>query len=449
MNIPKPVKKVLEQGALRGLLLRERVESGTQWNPIDKRYLSNPYPLYRHLREHDPIHRSRLMDGYVFSRHEDISTLLRDPRLSADDRNRSDYHKQRANSIREGAIDPDAPDTPSMLRLDPPDHTRLRGLVNRAFTPRAVEALRPRIEVLVEELLDEMDGRHADIIEDLAIPLPVTVIAEMLGVPLEDRDRFKAWSDDIAATIGESTWEQLRAARRAGEELDAYIAGIVKERRANPQEDLISALVAAESEGDRLSLGEVYATVQLLLVAGNETTTNLIGNGTRMFARHPSQWERLRCDPSLATNAVEELLRFDSPVQMTGRMVIEPFEYAGIGLKKGQQLIFLLGAANRDPAVFERPNRLDITRENARSHLSFSQGIHYCLGSPLARLEGEITFRAMAQRFERIEIAPEGEAWGTNTILHGMKHLPMRLRRGSGTLPSRADTVIRAAPATG
>ncbi|MFN0144906.1 MAG: cytochrome P450 [Dehalococcoidia bacterium] len=434
MNIPKPVKKVVEQGALRALLLRERFESGTQWNPLDKRYLSNPYPLYRHLREHDPIHRSRLMDGHVFSRHEDISALLRDARLSADDRNRSNYHQQRAEGIREGAINPDKPDIPSMLRLDPPDHARLRGLVNRAFTPRAVEALRPRIEALVEELLDRIDGDTADIMRDIAVPLPLTVIAEMLGVPIEDRERFKEWSDAIATTVAESTWDELRAARKAGEELSAYIADIADERRAHPREDLISALVAAESEGDRLSMTEVYRTVELLLVAGNETTTNLIGNGTRMFARHPSQWELLRADPSLAANAVEELLRFDSPVQMTSRVVTQPFEYAGMQLKKGQELIFLLGAANRDPAAFDRPNRLDITRENARSHLSFSQGIHYCLGAPLARLEGEVTFRAMARRFERVEVEPGGEVWGTNTILHGMKRLPVRLRRAGAAL---------------
>jgi pimeloyl-[acyl-carrier protein] synthase len=427
MNLPRPLTKAIEQCAPRALLLRERVESGATWNPLDRRYFSNPYPLYRHLREHDPIHRSRLMDGFVFSRHEDISALLRDSRLSADHRNRRSYGKQRDAAIRAGLIDPESTDTPSLPGLDPPDHTRLRALVSRAFTPRAVEALRPRIEALVEETLDRMPGLETDVIAHLAVPLPVTVIAEMLGVPVEDRERFKAWSDAVSTEGAEASRDELRAASRAGEELDAYIAEIGAERKAQPREDLISALVAAEEAGDRLSMAEVHSIVGLLLVAGNETTTSLIGNGIRMFCRHPDQWARLRADPSLVGNAVEELLRFDSPVQITSRVVMEPFEHGGRQLKKGQQLLLLLGAANRDPAVFERPNRLDIGRENARSHLAFSQGIHYCLGAPLARLEGEIVFRALARRFERMELLPGGEEWGTNMILHGLKKLTVKL----------------------
>jgi cytochrome P450 len=416
----------IQIGAIRALTLRERVETGAWWNPFDERHVLNPYPTYQRLREKDPIHRSRLFNGWIITRYEDAHELLRNSSLSADDRNHRDYAKARKAQADAGVVPADEVPDVSLLRLDPPDHTRLRTLVSKAFTPRSVEALRPRVEGLVEEMVGGM-GSHADVISELAVPLPVVVICEMLGIPTEDRAQFKLWSNEITRTLGLSTMDDLRAARKAQAELDAYLAPIVEERRRQPREDLLSALVRAEEEGDRLTMGEVYQTVSLLLVAGNETTTSLIGNGLLALMRNPGEMRKLRDDPSLIPNAVEELLRFDSPVQLTSRIVMEDFEFRGVPIHKGQDLNVILGAANRDPEVFANPDTLDVTRKDVK-HLSFSQGMHYCLGAPLARLEATIAFTALLERFATIE--RDGKAKrGRNIILRGIKYLPVRLER--------------------
>ncbi len=415
----------LQRGAIHAFTLRERLESGVYWNPLAADYLLNPYPHYKRLREIDPVHRSRFFNGWIVARHADISEVLRNGALSADDRNVRDYEKNRQRLVEAGARGTEEED-PSLLRMDPPDHTRLRGLVNKAFTPRAVEALRPRIEGLVDDLVSKM-GPEADIMADLAVPLPILVIAEMHGIPGEDRAKFKAWSNDIAGTLGISSIDDMKRANVAQRELNAYLAPIAEERRNSPREDLISALVKAEEEGDRLSMQEVFSTISLLLVAGNETTTNLIGNGLLSLMRNPAELQKLRDDPSLAPGAVEELLRFDSPVQLTSRIVLDDFEFRGKPLRKGQEVDVLLGSANRDPEVFIDPDRLDITRKDVK-HLSFSQGIHYCLGAPLARMEGAIAFEALAREFRGIEL--DGKAVrGRNIVLRGLKRLPVRLQR--------------------
>jgi cytochrome P450 len=425
-RIRAAARQGLQAGAIRAFTLRERLESGASWNPATDRYLIDPYATYRRLREKDPIHRSRLFNGWVVSRHADIVDLLRHSALSADDRNLANYEKNRQRRIREGVESEDSEEAFSMLRLDPPDHTRLRTLVSKAFTPRAVEALRPRVEHLVDELVGAM-GAEADIIADLAVPLPVTVIAEMLGIPAEDRAQFKAWSDDIAVTVGLTTLDDLRRANRAQAELNAYLAPIIEERRREPREDLLSALVRAEEEGDRLTLAEVFSTISLLLVAGNETTTNLIGNGLLALMRNPEQFQVLRDAPALVPGAVEELLRYDSPVQLTSRAVLEDFEFRGRSFRKGQEVDVLLGSANRDPEVFADPDRLDVTRTDVR-HLSFGHGIHYCLGAPLARLEGGIAFAALVTRFRAIR--QNGKARrGRNIVLRGLTRLPVKLER--------------------
>jgi cytochrome P450 len=418
------VRPYIEKAAIRTFTLRERIESGVSWNPVADSYHHDPYPNYRALREKDPIHRSRLFDGWVVTRHADIAELLRDTRLSADDRNLRRYEQNRQRLIEEGIMGPDERDNPTLLRLDPPDHTRLRTLVSKAFTPRAVESLRPRIEELVDELVGSLEG-EADIISGLAVPLPVLVIAEMLGIPGEDRLRFRTWSDSIAKTLGLSTFDDIREAREAQKELNEYLEPIAEERRREPREDLLSALVRAEEQGDRLSRSEVFETVSLLLVAGNETTTNLIGNALLALIRNPGEYQKLRGDPSLLPGAVEEFLRYDSPVQLTSRIVREDFEFRGKLFRKGQEIDVLLGAGNRDPEMFVDPERLDVTRTEVR-HLSFSQGIHYCLGAPLARMEGAIAFAALARRFSRIEM--NGKALrGRNIVLRGVKRLPVKL----------------------
>jgi cytochrome P450 len=325
-----------------------------------------------------------------------------------------------------GLIEPDEEDAISMLSADPPDHTRLRSLVSKAFTPRAVESLRPRIEQIVDEHLDAVaDSGRMDVIEDLAYPLPVTVIAEMLGVPASERAQFKAWSDDIVLGLGvNNSIDDARRSRKAVRELQAYFARAAEERRREPREDLLSALVAAEEEGDRLTAAEVYQTCDLLLVAGHETTTNLIGNGLLALLRHREQWELLRRDPSLIDGAVEELLRYDSPVQATGRGYPDGYDVDGVHVEPHTQLFLLLGAGNRDPAQFPDPERLDITRTDVKP-LSFGHGIHYCLGAPLARIEGAIALRAIAERFPDVRLASDRLEWSPNLILRGLKSLPV------------------------
>lgn len=417
-------RRGFERGAIRALLLRERLESGAAWDPTSGRYLLDPYATYARLRAHDPVHRSRLFDGWIVSRYHDAVELLRNTSLSADDRNVTGWQKNRDRLVAAGVHEPGEEPNPTLLRMDPPDHTRLRGLVSKAFTPRAVEALRPRVEEIVDELVSRM-GRQADIISSLAVPLPVMVIAEMLGIPSEDRDRFKQWSDDIAHTLGIATIEDMRRANRSQRELDAYLAPIVEARRREPREDLISALVRAEEEGDHLTTQEVFSTISLLLIAGNETTTNLIGNGLLALLRNPAELQKLHDDPALIPGAIEELLRYDSPVQLTSRIPLTDFEFRGRRFRKGQEVDILLGSANRDPEAFTDPDRLDVTRKEVR-HLSFSQGIHYCLGAPLARLEGAVALHALVTRFR--EIRQDGRAIrGRNIVLRGLKRLPVRL----------------------
>lgn len=411
--------------ALRVLTGVERLRSGVSYNPLDKRYQIDPYPLYRRLRERDPIHRSRLINGWVLTRYRDVVEVLRDPRFLADDRKLPFQEKQRRQMIKDGIMGEDDGGGIAMLRNDPPDHTRLRALVSRAFTPRTVEALRPRIEEIVTAALDEVAGDGGmDVVQTVAYPLPVIVIAELLGVPVEDREQFKRWSDDAVSSFGVVSLTEMGRSLAAFRTLRAYFERAADERRREPREDLLSALVAAEQEGDKLTADEVFSVCVLLLVAGNETTTSLIGNGLYALLQHPDQLALLRDDPALMEGAVEEMLRFDSPVQATSRFVLEDVELDGHAVKSGQQVIALLGAANRDPEQFDEPDRLDITRKENR-HVAFGQGIHYCLGAPLARLEAPIAFQALLERFPNLRLANERPQPGDNLILHGLKTLPV------------------------
>jgi cytochrome P450 len=425
MSVRERFQSAVQTVAVTGLTTLERLQTGVAYNPLTKGYLEDPYPLYRKIQSRDPVHRSRLVSGWVLTRYADINEALTDSRFQSDDRKLPDFEKFRQKSTKAAGIPDDRP-TPSMLRLDPPDHTRLRSLVNKAFTPRAIEKLRPRVEEIVDELLDAVaDNGAMDVIEDLAYPLPVMVIAEMLGVPGEDRDQLKRWSDEIVLTLGAvASGDAVRRAYEAGKEMIAYIERIADERKRDPKDDLLSALLGAEEEGDRLTIEEVYSTVLLILVAGHETTTNLIGNGLLALFRNPDQLELLRDDPALAQSAVEELLRYDSPVQATSRLVTEEVALDGHTVKAFQQVVLLLGAANRDPEQFTNPDRLDITRDEGSS-LSFSHGIHFCLGAPLARIEAQIALPALLQRFPNLKLATERVEWGEGIILRGLKSLPV------------------------
>ena len=348
----------------------------------------------------------RLIDAWVLTRYEDADAMLRDhERFGAEDRRFYDTGLT------------------TMLDLDPPDHTRLRALVSHAFTPRSVSRWHGRVQIIADRLLDAVSGHDRfDLIAALGYPLPVTVIAEMLGVPADDMDRFESWSNDIALIVEPIIAPaQVERVRRATEELFAYFESIVEARRREPRDDLVSALLAAEEEGDKLTHEELLSTMLLILVAGNETTRNLIGNGMLALLRHPDQLRRLRDDPELLEPAVDELLRYDSPVQLDGRVVREDLEMGGKRLRKGQKAIALIGAANRDPDAFENPEALDIGRKG-KSHLSFGRGIHYCLGASLALLEARIAFRGLFDRFPSIRMAAEPR-YRDGIVLRGVESL--------------------------
>jgi len=414
-SVPRPVKEAVKQIAKNGLLTWERLESGVAFDLTSSQMLANPYPTYQKLRETDPVHRMRLVDGWVLTRYDDVQAMLLD--------------HQRFSNWGAGAGDRQYTRDRSMLDLDPPDHTRLRSLVSKAFTPRSVAALEPRIEEIVEGLLDGVDGEgRFDLIDSFAFPLPVIVIAEMLGVPAQDLEQFKEWSNDIVISLEPIlSREQREQFRRSEQELYEYFEGIIALRRENPEDDLVSALLAAEEEGDRLSHGELLATLLLLLVAGNETTRNLIGNGMLALLQNPEEMSRLKEQPELIDPAIDELLRYDSPVQLDGRTLLEDVEMGGKRMRAGQQVVGVVGAANRDPAAFSNPDRLDIRRQE-KSHISFGRGIHYCLGASLAKLEGRIAITALLRRFSSIRLAVEPQQ-RKQVVLRGVEDLLVEVER--------------------
>ena len=379
---------------------------------------ADPYPVYDRLRQEDPVHR---MDGgrWLLTRYEDCQAVLRNPTMSSAQR---DVGTEDEPSLLQQYL------SKLMLFSDAPDHTRLRGLVSRSFTPRVVEELRPRIVELVDQLLDQAaEAGELDVIAGLGRPLPVAVIAQMLGVPTEDQDRFRSWSEALAHTVDpEMAPDVAERAAVAGLEFMQYFNELAEERRRSPQGDLVSALAADEDAGDRLSNDELVANLILLLIAGHETTTNLIGNGTLALLRNPDELARLRADPGLAKTAVEEVLRYDSPVHLTGRAALEDTEVGGVPVQAGERVTILLAAANRDPAVFDEPGRLDLGRRENK-HLAFSSGPHFCLGAALARLEGQIALSTLVTRFPGLSLASEDLEWNPTTTLRGLQRLPVSL----------------------
>ncbi len=403
----------------------EWMTTGAVFNPLRAELRHDPYPFYHWLREKDPVHRSYPAGGWVLSRYDDIFAVLSDRAFSADERNWQRYRRESARNARAGFPDPYETGIVSMLRTDPPDHTRLRTLVSKAFTPRAVEHMRPRLEAVVAELLDGIEARREfDLMGDFASPLPVSIIAEMLGVAVEDRDRFRHWSNEVIRVLGDGTNEDRRRGWKAMQEMRDWLALQIETRRQAPRDDLLSALVAAEEAGEHLSTTELFATCLLLLVAGNETTTNLIGNGIIALLRNPEQLDILRRQPERLPAAIEELLRYDSPVQLTSRMALENRSFQGRALRRGQQIVLLIGAGNRDPQRFENPDQLDVRREDVRP-LSFGHGIHYCLGAQLARLETQIALEALLPRFPDLRFGNGDLLWSDNTVLRGPRRLSL------------------------
>lgn len=369
-------------------------------------YLADPYPSYKNLRESRPVHFDRLRQSWMLARYRDVERVLRD-----------DVHF----SAEQGSPN-------SMLVSDPPRHTRLRGLVSKAFTPRTVRQLRPRIQEITDGLLDAVAGRaEFDAIAEFAYPLPITAIAELLGVEPEHRDFFRIQSQKIALSLGPSA--DPRIAEHAAEgrtELVRYFNDLIAKRRVDPRDDIVTAMIEAEDRGDVLNHGELLAMLLLLLVGGHETTVNLIGNGLLALLRHPDQLELLRAEEDIERQAVDELLRYDSPVLYTGRIARERVEIGGETIRPGDRVRMILASANRDAEVFSDPDRLDITRHPCH-HLSFGIGVHFCLGAELARLEGEIALSTIVRRFPSLRLTGQTLHWRPAPVLRGLEALPLAL----------------------
>jgi cytochrome P450 len=403
------------------------------FNPFEPGFTDDPYPQYAALVAENPVQELALGPWAVF-RHDDAVRLLRDPRLSV-----ADDAVQGANMRAEARLqilgeERAARGTRQMLNLDPPDHTRLRGLVQKVFTPKRIEGLTGRVQQLVDELLDAAVARaaeagHVDLIESFAFPLPFQVISEMLGMPETDRVELRALSHTLTLALEPVlAFQHADAIVAASDAMTGHVLDVIEWKRTQPADDLLSALIAAENDGDTLSELELLDQVVLLYVAGHETTVNLIGNGTLALLRHRAQFERWVADPSLTANAVEELLRYDSPVQFSRRVTTSAVEFEGHTIDAGQFVLTCLASANRDPAKWgPTAGELDLGREGAASHLAFGSGIHHCLGAALARLEGRVALGGLVRRFPGAELAADAPAWNGRVVLRGLDSLPVTL----------------------
>jgi cytochrome P450 len=404
------------------MAMTDKQSTSLLFDPREVGMRADPYPYYRRLRETDPIHRSPF--GYwVLSRHQDVDQILRDSR------SRSDFPHDQAWARHRGG--PESPIVRStaqwMMMCDGAAHRRLRALVTQVFTARAVQRLRPRIAAVIDRLIDEIGEGEIDLVRDLALPLPIMVIGELLGIPRAHQGQCRAWTDWIGHVIDPIVTPDTQVAmNRAATEFGAYLAEQIRLRRTNPGRDLLSSLVRADDDGERLTDDEIVANVLLLFNAGHETTVNLIGNGMLALLWHPDQLALLRETPDLVSQAVEELIRYDSPVQVGARIMAADVPLGGTTIPAGAKVMLLYGAANRDPARYADPDRLDLRRAGVRS-LAFGGGPHFCIGAPLARLEIGMVFTALLERYRSIELTAGELSWRPNFNLRGLNELPLKL----------------------
>ena len=404
-------------------------EETVLFNPLEPGYVQDPYTQFAALRDHEPVHHTLVGPWAVF-RYEDVFALLRDATLSVDDANLRMEESERAAMFEEliAEYGRDERGSRAILNLDPPDHTRLRKLVSKAFTPRTVERLGARVEQLVTDTLDAAADRgEMDVVCDLAFPLPFTVISELLGMPEGDREQIRGWSHAMTKTLDPIiTPADARAAFEASDAMSRYLHEAVAWKRDHPADDLLTGLLQAEEDGDRLSADELRDQVVLLFIAGHETTVNLIGNGVLALLRNRDQLERWRDDPSLDASAVDELLRYDSPVQFSRRITLREHRVGGQELEPGVFVFAALASANRDPRHWgDDADELDLGRAHAGTHLAFGSGAHYCLGAALARLEGRLAISGLIRRFPALDLAGE-PVYNGRINLRGLEQLPVR-----------------------
>jgi cytochrome P450 len=406
----------------------------TEWlfNPLDPAFRTNPYPFYNRLRSEDPVHES-FMGFTVLSRYDDVARTLRSNEFARDIEQHADppadsvmraRRERRRELLERGEI------AKTILNLDPPDHTRLRRLVSQAFTPSAIERLRTRVEQLVNDALDRAaDRRSMELIDEIAFPVPFQVISDLLDLPTERSDEIRDWSQALTAALEPIAGpDVLAAADEAGAALGAYLRDVIADRRKHLGDDVLSALITAEEAGDRMSTVELQSFVILLYVAGHETTVNLIGNGMHALLQHPDELRRWAADPGLDQNAVDELLRFDGPVQQTVRLPLRGVTYEVNGeavvVPAKQMVMTSLGAANHDPAMFDDPQTLRLDRPNANRHLAFAAGVHYCLGASLAKLEAQVALTSVIRRFPHVQMAGVPQ-WRDRLTIRGVERLEL------------------------
>ncbi len=396
-------------------------------NPFEEGFFDNPYRQYRRLREKAPVHQSPIGPWSLLG-YEECARLIRDPSLSVEDRNATVSPRDIAFS--EAEIEGMDRGSKAILNIDPPDHTRIRRLFSKAFTPRRIEELVDTTQSLVDTMLDGIEDRsRLDVIPDLAFPLPFAVISRMLGMPEDDSESVRDWSHTLVQVLEPMLApEELVKVMIASENLRGRVTEVIGEKRKKPADDLLSALIAVEEQGDRLSEEELLDQVMLLYIAGHETTVNLIGNGMLALLRNPEQLNKLVKTPQLIDNGIDELLRFDSPVQFTRRVALADIEIDGNSVAAGSMIFAMLGSANHDPDHFgPNADELDLARREAPHHLSFGGGIHHCLGAVLARMEGRIGIGSLVQRFPNMELTDEPAKWNQRLVLRGLDSLPVSI----------------------
>ena len=424
-------KNLLLISAYKTLVIFEKLTNkGIALDFISKDYIDNPYKTYNLMRSHKPILFSQTTRLHWVTKMEFAQEMLRDKRFSVDDRKYPIAEKRRKEFKKAGReIMLEQFENPSMLKLDPPDHSRIRKLVQYGFTNRYITSLEPEIKKIVEDCLNKVHNQNSfDLIEDLAKPLPAIVIAKMMGLPNEDLDQFQAWSEDLLVGVGGigTSREDIKKSGDAYEALINYFEKIILSRKNSPGDDFIGKLIQAEEEGDKLNIKEMYGTCLLLLIAGHETTTRLIGNGIFTLFNHLDQMKYLKNNFDLIPNAIEEMLRFEPPVHATVRFAENDITYDEKKYKRGTAFAVSIAGANRDPEANKNPNEFDIAREDIK-HISFGYGPHMCIGASLARIESRIAFECLFERFENLELMDKNPLWGRNLIFRGFDNLKLKV----------------------
>ena len=420
MRLRQKIQLKIGQAMVEGLSLVERGLHGVSLNIFDPALMEDPYPFYNRLRTNGPIHYSIALRAWWVTAFDIVQEVLRDKRFGSDVRKFPEQVKKILPNL--SADQRESFEHPSMLSLDPPDHSRIRRLVSQGFMHKFIQSLEPRIRLIVEDCLRRAHNDATfDIVATLAKPLPAIVIAEMMGLPESDHARFQAWSEDLIEGTGTNDPAKVEKNNVAGQALIDYFRGIIKSRRGDPGDDLIGQLIRAEEAGDTLSERELYNTCLLLLVAGHETTTRLISNGAYLLLKH-GLWKTLREDPAQIPAAIEEMLRFEPPVQATQRFVLEDLEFHGKRMKRGDVVFVSIAGGNRDPNANDSPDGFDIYREKV-SQVSFGYGIHLCIGASLARLEAKVAFEKLLAEFPDMHLCGAEPHWGKNPFFRGQETL--------------------------